>query len=115
MVSSHVAIGDVNGVRGFVILGVDPTPLGVASWEIPTDLAVLTGVGWSIGTGAFRGDGRSGRTLALRVNAKLDTLSGCSQWSYGSHPSRGPPSDRSGIICWNHNPCEGYGSCRTPF
>ena len=33
-------------------------------------------VGWSVGTGALRGDGRIGRTLALRVNAKLDKLSG---------------------------------------
>ena len=31
-------------------------------------------------------------------------------WPYRPHPSRGPPSDRSGTICWSHNPCEGYES-----
>ena len=36
----------------------------------------VIGVELSIGAGALGGDGRSGRTLALRVNAKLETLSG---------------------------------------
>ena len=53
------------------------------SWA-PTALAVLAyscfevvRVGWSVGAGALRGVDRSGRTLALRVNAKLGTLSEC--------------------------------------
>ena len=33
-------------------------------------------VEWSVSAGTLRGDGRSGRTLALRVNAKLGKLSG---------------------------------------
>ena len=94
-VSGPVAVGDVNGVRGFVGIGIDPTPLGVPSWDIPTATLVtsvswaptalvvlaygcfkVVGVGWSVSAGTLRGDGRSGRTLALRVNAKLGTLPG---------------------------------------
>ena len=32
----------------------------------------VVGVGWSVGAGAFRGDSRCGRTLALRVHDELD-------------------------------------------
>ena len=94
-ISTGVAIGNVDGVHGFVSLGVDPTPLRVPSWDIPT-AALLTSVswapaalallayscfevvrvGWSVGADALHGDGRSGQTLALRVNAKLGTLDG---------------------------------------
>ena len=35
----------------------------------------FVGDGWSIGAGVLCGDGRCGRTRALRVNAKLGTLS----------------------------------------
>ena len=92
--SGLVAIGDVDGVRGFIGLGIDPTPLRVPSWDIPTTalltriswaptaLAVfayscfeVVGVGGSVSAGTLLGDCRSGRTLALRVNAKLGTLS----------------------------------------
>ncbi len=90
--SGPVAISNIDGVRGFVSFGVDPTALGVPSWDIPAaalvtsmsmapaTLAMLAcscfvGDGWSIGTSALGGDGRCGRTLALRVNAKLGTLS----------------------------------------
>ena len=73
-VSGPVAISDIDGVRGFVRLGVDPPALGVPSWDVPTaalvtsvswapaTLAMLAyscfvGDGWSIGTSAFGGDG----------------------------------------------------------
>ena len=72
-----VAIGDVDGVRGFVGLGIDPTPLGVPSWDIPTTptaLAVLAygcfevvGVGGSVSAGKLLGDCRSGRTLRFAL------------------------------------------------
>ncbi len=44
--SGPVAIGDVDGVRGFVGLGIDPTPLRVPSWDIPT-AALVTSVSWA--------------------------------------------------------------------
>ena len=57
--SGLVAIGDVDGVRGFVSLGIDLTPLGVASLRsLPAALAVfayghfeVVGVGWSVEVG----------------------------------------------------------------
>ncbi len=90
--SGPVAISDIDGVRGFVSFGVDPTALGVPSWDIPTatlvtsmswapaTLAMLTYSRfvrdrWFIGTSALDGDCRCGLTLALGVNTKLGTLS----------------------------------------
>ena len=85
-VSGPVAISDIDGVRGFVRLGVDPPALGIASWDVLTaalvtsmswmlDYSRFVGDGWSIGASALGGDGRCGWTPALRVNAKLGTLS----------------------------------------
>ncbi len=82
--SGPVAISDIDGVRGFVSFGVDPTTLCVPSWDIPTAaLATLAMLAysrfvrdrWSIGTSALDGDCRCGLTLALGVNIKLGTLS----------------------------------------
>ena len=75
-VSGPVTNCDIDGVRGFVGLGIDPTPLRDPSWDIPTAalitsvswvptaLAVLAyscfevvGVGWSVSAGTLRGDG----------------------------------------------------------
>ena len=39
-VSGPVAISDIDGVRGFVSFRVDPTALGLPSWDVPT--AALT-------------------------------------------------------------------------
>ena len=83
-VSGPVASSDIDGV--------DPTALGVLSWDVPTaalvtsmswvpaTLAMLAysrfiGDGWSIGESALGGDCRCGLILALRVNTKLGTLS----------------------------------------
>ena len=90
--SGPVAISDIDGVRGFVSFGVDPTALGVPSWDIPTaalvtsmswapaTLAMLAysrfvGDGWRIGASALDGDCRCGLTLTLGVHTKLGTLS----------------------------------------
>ena len=90
--SGPVAISDIDGVRGFVSFGADPTALGVPSWDVPTTalvtsmswapatLAMLAysrfvGDGWSIGASALGRDCRCGLTLALRVNTKLGMLS----------------------------------------
>ena len=90
--SSPVAISNIDGVRGFVRFGVDPTALRVPSWDVstaafltsvswaPTTLAMIAyscfvGDRWIVGASALGGDGRCGRTLALRVHAKLSTLS----------------------------------------
>ncbi len=91
-VSGPVAISDIDGVRGFVSFGVNPTALRVPSWDVPTaalvtsmswapaTLAMLAycrfvGDGWRIGAGAHDGDCRCGLTLTLGVNTKLGTLS----------------------------------------
>ena len=91
-VSGPVAISDIDGVRGFVSFGVDPTAFGVPSGDVPTTalvtsmsrapatLAMLAysrfvGDGRSLGASALDGDCRCGLTLALRVNTKLGTLS----------------------------------------
>jgi len=91
LMSDPVAISNIDGVRGFVRLGVDPTALGVPFWDVPT-AALVTSMSWApatlamlaysrfvgdgcIGASALGGDGRCGLTLALRVNAKLGTLS----------------------------------------
>ena len=39
--SGPVTISDIDGVRDFVRLGVDPTALGVPSWDVPTAARVL--------------------------------------------------------------------------
>ena len=65
--SGPVAISDIDGVRGFVRLGVDPVALGVPSWDVPTAALVtsmswtpatltMLGDGWSIGASALGGD-----------------------------------------------------------
>ena len=91
LVSGPVAIGDVDGIRSFVGLGIDSTPLGIPSWDIPTTalltsvswaptaLAVLVygcfevvGVGGSVSAGTLLGESRSGRTVVLpRVHDEL--------------------------------------------
>ena len=87
-VSGPVAISDIDGIRGFVSFGVDPTAFGVPSWDVPTAALVTSmswapamlaysrfvGDGWSIGASALDGDCRCGLTFALRVNTKLGTL-----------------------------------------
>ena len=40
--SGPVAISDIDGVRGFVSFGVDPTALGVPSWDVPTAALVTS-------------------------------------------------------------------------
>ena len=80
--SGPVAISDIDGVRGFVRLGVDPMALGVPFWDVPTAALVTSmswgarnlgnarlqslfseGDGWSFGASALSGEGRCGRTL----------------------------------------------------
>jgi len=89
-VSGPAAISDIDGVRGFVSFGVDPTALGVSSWDNPT-AALVTSMSWapvtlamlaynrfvrdrwSIGASALDGDCRCGLSLALGVSTKLGT------------------------------------------
>ena len=58
------AISGIDGVRGFVSFGVDPTAFGVPSWDIPTT-ALVTSMSRAPATLAmlaysrFVGDGRS--------------------------------------------------------
>jgi len=59
----------VNGVRGFVGLGVDPTPLGFPSWNIPT-AALVTSVSWAsaaLPTVVLRWSGLNGASARVRI------------------------------------------------
>ena len=40
-VSGPVAISVIDGVRGFVSFGVDPTAFGVPSWDVPTGVVPI--------------------------------------------------------------------------
>ena len=68
--SGPVAISNIDGVRGFVSFGVDPTAFGVPSWDVPT-AALVTSMSWAPATLAmlayscFVGDGRSLGASAL--------------------------------------------------
>ncbi len=49
-----------------------------------------------------------GAVLGVLLGGRL--VSNKHRVSIWLHPSRGPPSDRSGAFCSSHNLCEGYGS-----
>ena len=70
-VSGPVAIGDVDGVRGFLGLGIDPTHFGVPSWDNPIT-ALVTSVSWAptalrcSPTVALRWSGLNGASARVR-------------------------------------------------
>jgi len=83
-----VAIGDVNGIHGFVSLGIDP------SWEIPT-AALVTSVSWApealavLANGCFEvvGVGRSARPWTFVIRSILQKARPASKCA-GSRPAR---------------------------
>ena len=48
-VSGPIAVSEIDSVRGFVRLGVDPTALGIPSWDVPT-AALVTSMSWAPAT-----------------------------------------------------------------